>query len=684
MAPEQREGKKCDGRTDIYALGLLLNEAATGQRAFPDRPVNLADLPEKPAHVIRRCLEPDPDERWQSAKDLKRELVWASRTDTVSSPPRTLSRRGWVWAISVVLLVLLGALVRTLTLRQSPEPDARPLLLAINAPPGAELREGSSISPDGHSVVFLAHASGVDRLFVRPLDAATSRELAGTEGATYPFWSPDSRFVGFFAEGKLKRVDVASGLPTVICNVGSGRGGTWNEDGTILFNSVNDGPLMRVPARGGTPVPTTEVDTAHKEDSHRFPYFLPGGRRFLYYIRAANPEVQGIYLGSLDRPQEKIHLAKSLTAAVFAPARNGQPPYLAWVTDGTLMIQPFDVAHAKLTSDPVPFAERIRFNPAGRNADVSVSSDGTLVYGSNTTPSHQLTWFSRDGNVLGKIGLPESYVDMTGVRISPDGGRVALSQSPNGIAVLELSRGIPTPTVPIGFWGAWSPDARRIVYTWNVSGPPNIYTAAATGSGEMERLTESHDSQLVADWSADGRFILYMETSNDISATSRSGLFVLPLKGDRTPIPFLESRIRVRGQFSPDVHWITYTSSESGRREIYVQSFPAGRAKWQISVKGGDYPRWSRDGKELFYLDLDQTLTSVNVHPAAESLEFGHSSALFKVSILQGENGASLDYPYDIARGGQRILAFAPASNAQSQNLTVISNWQAALRHTSK
>lgn len=681
MPPEQREGKSCDARTDLYALGLLLAEAATGKRLLPDGAADLAELPEKAAHVIGRCLELDPEDRWQSAIDLKQELTWAASIGSTSVSPRTRQSMRWIAGISIVSLILFGAFTWLLINKQSRTTDARPLSLTLNAPQGAEIREGSAISPDGRSVVFVAHASGADRLFIRPLDSLNARDLAGTEAATYPFWSPDSRFIGFFAEGKLKRIDVTSGLPTVICNIGAGRGGTWNEEGIILFNSVNDGPLLRVPAAGGTPVPITTVDTAHEENSHRFPYFLPGGRQFLYYVRSANPEVQGIYLGSLDRPQEKIHLVKSATAGIFAPARNGQPPNMVWVADGTLMIQPLDVAHARLTSEPAAFAEHIRFSATARNAEVSASNDGTLVYGSDATPSQQLTWFGRDGKAVEVVGRPDSYAGVIGMRISPDGSRVALSQSPIGIAVLELSRGIPTPAAN-GFWGAWSPDARHISYTWSVSGPPNIYTAAATSGGETERLTESHDSQMTLDWSADGRFILYMEGSNDISATDQSGLYVLPLEGARKPVRLLDGRNGGRAQFSPDVHWIAYTSSETGRREVYVQSFPAGPAKWKISEKGGDYPRWSREGKELFYLGSDQMLTSVPVDPVANSLEFRRSDALFKLSGLQEGNPAN--YPYDIGPGAQRILAFAPASNAQSQNLTVISNWQAALRRTSK
>ena len=640
-------------------------------------------LPERLAHIIERCLARDPEDRWNSARDIKSELDWAKRTSASASPTQSTSRLLWVAVIGLFFVGVAAVLFGLFSYRQARTADARPVRLAITAPQGANIREGSAISPDGRGVVFVAQSSGGVKLWVRPLDSLTARELPGTEAATYPFWSPDSRFVAFFAAGKLKRIDVNGGVVTVICNVGLGRGGTWNEQGTILFNSVNDGPLLSVLASGGMPVPVTTVDTARQENSHRWPYFLPGGRRFLYYIRAANPDTDGVYLGSLDRPSEKIRLLNSPSNAVFARGRNRDSGYLAWVRDGNLMLQPFDPSLPQVGAEPIALAQNVRFNIAGRNAEISISTDGVLVYGTLGRIEQRLTWFGRDGKPLDMIGQPDAY---EGVRISPDGTHIAVTRetttSQSGrIALLEMGRGIATPLV-FGFGFAWSADGQRIAYAWSPSGAPNVYTMPTSGHGDRERLTDSQNSQNVVDWSADKRFILYAEQPNDIAAANKSGLWVLPL-ADRKASLFVQTAFQqAHAQFSPDGQWIAYTSTESGRAEIYVQSFPAGRAKWQISSNGGDYPRWRRDGRELFYLAPDETLMSAVVQRTAGPMQFAPPGPLFKMSMPGPGLATIKDYPYDVASDGQRILGFTPTGSAEAQTLVVLSGWQVELRNT--
>ena len=677
MAPEQRSGKDCDARTDIFALGLVLYEMATGRRAVHGQIPPAEDLPEHLAHVITRCLAPDPDERWQAASDVKHELAWRPSGSAVPVPSRPVP---WRWiAAGLIVAAGLGWTIGHFR-RNGIEPRAT--RLAINTPPGTELRGSFAISPDGRLLVFAAHSATEDALWLRPLNSQTARMLPGTGGGFDPFWSPDSRSIAFFAAGKLKRLEISGGSPTIICDVGQGRGGSWNADGTIIFNSVNDGPIMRVSAAGGTPVPVTHVDTAHQENSHRWPSFLPDGRHFLFYVRITNPvtspEKPGVYLSSLDKPQEKAFLISGPTNARYSPGESGGSGYLLWVRDGNLMAQPFDPQNGRLLGEAAPAAEHVSFSLPARLADISVSNDGALVYRSASARQYQLTWVDRGGKPSGTLGAPDSY---QGLRISPDGMRIAVTRIVDGVlylALLETARGIATPLVSNAFGDVWSPDGGTVAYTTSPGGPPNIYSQRVRGTGEPERLTTSHGSQNVHDWSADGRFLLYQESVNDPAAPAGSDLWILPLAGDRKPFPYLQTPSRENaGQFSPDGKWIAYTSDEQGTSQVYVQSFPVGRGKWQISSQGGDYPRWRRDGKELYYAATDGRLNAVAVQASQAGLDFGAPVPLFRIAVPP-RNGPG--YPYDIAPDG-RILILAPAPEQGDSSLIVALHWQSEVHH---
>jgi len=688
MSPEQTRGQIVDKRVDVWAFGCVLFEMLSGRPAFaastlPDTLVAIVDrdpdwallpatVPSPVLRALRRCLEKDPKRRLRDIGDLRFELEDAPGVASTPASNGTSSavtiRRLW---LTVSALVVAGVATTTWLARpffRGPDVNVHPLRLSVTAPPGVQIREGSSISPDGRSVVFVGRASGVERLWVRPLDSLSSRELLGTETAAYPFWSPDSRFVAFFATGKLKRVDVKTGVITVISDVGLGRGGTWNEQGTIIFNSVNDGPLLTVAASGGTPTPLTTLDTSRQENSHRWPFFLPDGRRFLYFIRASDADAGGVYLGSLDDPREKIRVVNTPSNAVFSPPGAQRPGYVAWVKDGNLMAQPFDLAKRQVAGEPVALAASVRFNPAGRNGEISVSGDGTLVYGVESNSEYRLTWIARDGKPLATIGQQSAYVTAS---LSPDGTQVAVWQG--GIAIIETSRGIATPLVS-GWWGTWSPDGQRVAFGTGPSGPPNVFTIPVSGHGERERLTESPNTQRVLDWSRDGRFIVYAEQPNDPASATKSGLWALAL-ADRKPFQVVQTAFRqAHAQFSPDGRWIAYTSTESGRAEIYVQSFPAAHRKWQISTNGGDFPRWRPDGSELLYVAPDQTLMSTLVQRSAETIQFGQPSPLFKLTFPAGNPGGMNDSPYDVAADG-RILGFTPAGDSGAEELVVLSNW---------
>ena len=608
MSPEQARGKPVDKRTDIWAFGCVLFEMLTGRLAFlgdtlPDtmaaileRQPDWTTLPDATTanvrRLLQRCLEKNVKQRLRDIGDARMEIRDAMALPPPSRPAESTtrssadllpggSRQGgaqagderrmprWIWAAMLGLSVLGLGLEWTLTRPRPSVVDMRTLRLTVAPPPGTVFRgeNGAAISPDGRQLAFVARSSNGVKLWMRPLNSLASRELPGTDDAAFPFWSPDSRSIGFFAAGKLKRVTLAGGLPAVICDVGSGRGGTWNGEGVILFNAVNDGPLMRVSATGGTPVPLTTVDAGQRENSHRWPQFLPGGRRFLYFIRGENP---GVYLGSLDRPQEKVRLLSINTNAVYAPDRDKRSGHLFWVQDGALRAQPFAPENHHLTGEAITVADEVAFGPASRLSAVSAANDGTLVYGGTEITRYQLTWYDRNGKSLGILGPADEY---SGLRISPDFKRLAFLRRGN-VWQMDFARGIPTsvtfrgvvPNDPI-----WSPDGQRIAYgaAKGTTGPPNLFSQNTNGTGSEELLIESHDSLWPEDWSQDGKFLLYSLTTNDIASKTQSDLWLLPMAGDRRPVPFLTTPFREsHGQFSPDGRWIAYGSDESGRNEV--------------------------------------------------------------------------------------------------------------------
>ena len=705
MAPEQVEGKqdKIDGRTDIFAFGALVYEMATRKKAFEGKtqasliakilehdPSPMRSLepmtPPTLDRVVIKCLAKDPDERWQTAGDLCSELTWIAEGGSqsgVSAAPAPIgnNRDRLAWAVAVVsIMTAIGfGLGWTITHFRRPTGEIGTVRLQVNAPAGTEFRNGSAISPDGRLLAFVAGSTGGGKLWIRPLDSSAALELPGTDGAALPFWSPDSRSVGFFAAGKLKRIDVAGGLPTIICDANPGRGGTWNATGTIVFNSVNDGPLLRVSSTGGSPVQLTTLDTGRRENSHRWPQFLPDGKQFIYFVRGnGSGGENNVSLGSLDHPEEKKRLLISATNAVYAPDRGKQSGHLFWVRDGILMAQTFDARQGELQGEPFIVAESVGFSGlsgVGRG-EVSVSNDGTLFYGAQETRKYQLTWYGRDGRSLGILGQPGQYTSLV---ISPDGKRVALraAGATGGDAwQIDIARGIATRVtfnggVPYG--PIWSPDSQQIVY--EQGSPPNLFLQNANGSGAEERLAESHDGQLPEDWSSNGKFLLYMMNSNDVASKAQPGLWLLPL-ADRKSIPFLTTRFtKGRGRFSPDGRWIAYTSDESGRNEIYVKDFSGGGFKLQVSNKGGDFVRWRKDDKELFYLAPDRKLMSVAVRAGFGTLDVSAPNGLFTVPTSPTPD----QYSYDTVPDGQRFLVLAPAGETEAPPMTVVLNWQANL-----
>jgi Tol biopolymer transport system component len=554
--------------------------------------------------------------------------------------------------------------------------------LQIAPPEGGQFAYGNNsggiaLSPDGRTAAYVAYANGKTALWVRPLDAPLARPLAGTEGAYFPFWSPDSKSVGFFAAGRVQRVDLAGGAPLTICDVpgGSGRGGTWTSDGRIVMGAFAAG-LFQVPASGGTPSPLTKLDPSRGEGSHRWPQLLPGGR-FLYWARAGKPEDTGIYAASFAKPGERVLLVNTDTAAFYAPGGDGKN-YLLWMRGGALVAQELDVAKLRLAGEPHPVADPVAKVAIIAGTNVAVSASGLLLYGSSNTSS-RFSWLDRTGKLVGEVGEPGEHSTF---RLSPDGRRAAISRdAPSGsdLWLLEVQRGVSSRfTFHPGnnAFPLWSPDGRTILFS--SGGQQNLFRKESSGAGNEQRLAQSPNTQDPMDWSGDGRWALYREIAPDTAFD----LWVLPMTPEGKPAgqakPYLRTPFNEDwGRFSPEPspRWVAYQSDESGRYEIYIQAFPEPRGKFRISTGGGQYPQWGPGGRELFYVSSDFKLMAVSLKLGADSVEPSTPRELFPLPAV--ETGWS---PYDTAPDGQRFLVRAVTQQQASQPLTVIVNWPALLK----
>ncbi len=695
MSPEQLQsqatGQEADARSDIFSFGLVLYEMLTGKRAFEgSSPASvIAAIVERPApsvssvapaaldRVLQRCLAKDPDERFQNALDLKAALLWAVEPLPDAIVVRAGSRRWWI-AIVAALVLGAGAAWGVAHFGAKPAANEDALRLQIEPPAGGRFvfdtsLGGIALSPDGKTAAFVARVDGKTGMWVRPFDTGISRLLAGTEGAAFPFWSPDGKSIGFFTGKSLLRVDLEGGAPLTICDVTSGRGGAWTDDGRILFGSLGPG-LFQVSASGGTASLLIASDRSRFGAFYFWPQMLRDGK-FLYLSRGDRAESSSVFASSLAKPSERVRLLTTETNVLYGSGADGSE-YLLWLRGGTLVAQAFDSVALKLKGEPHPLAESVAQVGISGQMDLATSASGLLLYGTPGTMS-QFTWFDRTGKPQGAVGEPGGHHPF---RLSPDGRTIAaMREKPSGsdVWLLEVERGLANrltydsqaSTIPV-----WSPDGRTIAFQ---SG--SLFRADASGSGNAQPLTKSGDFQSPSDWSRDGRYLLYVE----IVPGGRQDLWVLEMTPDGRAAagsrPYLKTpfnKTSARFYPQPNPRWVAYQSDESGRWEIYVQSFPEPGRKWQISTSGGRSPAWSPDGRELYYSAPGSKLTAVSLKLGPDSVEPSNPHELFELPVDD-----SLNNPFEVSPDGRRFLV-RTLVNA-SPPLNVIVNWPALLKEGS-
>jgi Tol biopolymer transport system component/DNA-binding winged helix-turn-helix (wHTH) protein len=583
-----------------------------------------------------------------------------------AAPAAPARRPPWIWVCAASALV--GLVVGLLVARPSGSPPPPTLKLTITPPAAVELRPGfrggSAISPDGRALVFAANRNGNTRLWLRYMDSLDARELPGTEDGLLPFWSPDSRSIGFVAGRKLRTINLAGAPPQDLAAVSRPTRGAWFEDGTILFSPGRGEPLYRVRYTGGQAVPATDPAAG----GAYWPAAILGTDQFVYFSDARG----AVTLGSLANPRTSRPLFASDGNAVYAPPHAGRPGYLVWMRGGTLVAQVFRAGDGRLVGDPVPLAERVGFADHTRFVDLSASATGVLLYGAGNMVMRRAAWLKRDGSLLENVGEPGW---LRAVRLSPDGRRAVIEQGiDRALWVLNFDLHVSTRLTfeqELSGWPAWSPDGAQVAYTAQRSGSRlRIYRRDSRGGVAEQPVSASAFDLYMYDWSRDGRYVAYCE----MNPQTKIDVWILPVGDDAKPYPLLHTAFNEDSpQFSADVRWMAYVSDETGRNEVYVAGIPNAAAKWQISTQGGSIPRWSSDGKELFYVAADGHLMSVPITSGGPLLQWSAPRRLFLTSAL----GAS----YDVAPGAEKFLVLTPTEDFKPNELTVLMNWQAGSAH---
>jgi eukaryotic-like serine/threonine-protein kinase len=700
MAPEVLQGAEADARSDIFSLGCVLYEMVTGRRAFegksqlsvltailekdPD-PVSQVMPASPPAldHVVKTCLEKNPEERFQTAQDVKLQLKWIAggggAQSSSATPAAKPSRLGWIVAAAAILIAL-GMTLAYFKGASSTTPVVRSSILP---PPGTSFvtmvpASGPAvISPNGMRLAFSARdEKGKVLLYVRALSWATAQPLAGTEDAMYPFWSADDREIGFFAQGKVKKIKADGGPVQTLCDASNGRGGAWSQDGVILFAPSATSALLRVSAAGGTPEPASQLNLNNRENSHRWPHFLPDNRHFLYWARnSLGTQEQELFVGALGSLQPKL-IMKGVTTASYASG------YLLYMREQTLLAQPFDTSRFELRGEAAPIAEHVAVNGATTVPEFSASETGTLVYQiGDAMGAWDLLWFTRAGKSAGAVAQQERFYYPS---LSPDGHRVAASlfNGTQGIAdiwIFDLLRGTKS-RLTFGpgteHSSTWTPDGKVVYYASNAKGTNHIYSKPADGSGTEQTILETPETAEVPyALSPDVRYLLY--THRLLSEQpNNTDVYALPLFGDRKPFPVVQTPFdETNPAMSPAGKWVAYQSNESGRNEVYITAFPGGGARWQVSSGGGADTQWRGDGKELFFLDPSDTLMAVDVDTSDGTPRLGVPHALFQAIGVQRQVGT-----FVVTADGKKFLVNSGNAKPSVEPLTLVTNWTAELK----
>ncbi|HEU4936201.1 MAG TPA: protein kinase [Vicinamibacterales bacterium] len=691
MSPEQARGERVDQRADVWAFGCVLYEMLTGQRPFggttisetlgavldrgPDWQALPPTVPDGIRRLLRRCLEHDPKRRLHHMADARIEIDDAALNGVDDSPAQP-KRSRYPERIVVGLVAALAIVVGLLFVQSAPEaPEMR--IVDITTPWTSD-PSSFALSPDGRRLAFVGDYQGQPTLWVRPFDAAEAQSLPGTQGARRPFWSPDSRSIGFFAFTELKRIDADGGAPQTVTSIIAGTAAAWGAGGTILLSgrmsrTISPSPtgLLRVDVTGGaSDIATRPVP---QSTGHRYPEFLPGGRQFLFFAGGAD-DVRGVYVGSLDS-SETTRVVASDSQGAYLP-----PEWLLFVRQGALLAQRFDISRRIVTGEPITVAESVAFDSVTGDAAISTSDTAVFAYRSGRGPVSQLAWFDRSGRPLGTIRPPDEAA-VSNPRLSPDGQRVVAERTVrNNTALWLLDRGrqmLFTRTDDDGMarYPVWSPTGNRIAFASVRIASVRLSAKPSEGTEDEEVLLESSQDALLTDWSQDGRFLLYFAPD----PKTGTDLWMLP-RDTRVPKVFLATAANeMWGQFSPDGRWVAYQSNETGRFEIYVRSFPAGGVAIPISTAGGVYARWSRDGNELYYVAPDATMMAVPIRRTRTTLSADSPVALFRTRrVGGGVNVIGYGHQYDVAPDGRFLMNVELESNPRP--ITLVMNWKPSSR----
>jgi Tol biopolymer transport system component len=697
MAPEQVRGDAVDPRTDLFALGVVVFEMATGRRPF-DRPtaaetmtaILREDAPELPAapangaggldRLVRHALDKDPRDRFQSARDFAFALQAARDPGSTSAElpaaaaslrPRVRGREIAAWIAAGALGV--AAVTSLLWHRTAASSAGTPAVFTVELPGSDATLTSPSISPDGTSVAFIASNRTGDAIWIRHLGSSRVQPIGGTAGARPGgiFWSPDGTSLGFFAGGRLRTVELSAGRVDELADAPSGYGGAWGRDGTILFSPDERSPIYKVNARGGSATAATTLDASQKDQAHRWPAFLPDGRHFVFASWNSGTTTREIRVAAFDGAAPRT-LFRAESGAIVS----GNHFFYVQDHPSRLLTRAFNPDTLQLEGQPEPVVDDDNIDFSWFTGDPRLSaSAGALIYTTGKFRMSQLTWFSRAGQPLSTVGNPDVYYDPA---ISADGRMLAVEkreseQGSTDLWTVDLARtAFSRLTSDPGFesTATWSPDGQRIAFSSDQNQGTFLFVKDASGTGAAQKLVDRRAYPL--DWSHDGKFILFLVDGGD----TRSDIWVYDVER-KTSKPVLASPFNeLDAHFSPDGHWIAYVSDETHRHEVYVQSFPDGARRFAVSGNGGDQPEWRRDGKELFYLGADSTLMAVPVIGSGPQLTVGGSQPLFRTmldptQVIRNEFAASLD--------GQRFLVMSPV-NPHASSLVVVLNWASPVR----